>query len=498
MSDPVDPAGLFCHDLPTAPCPGIGTVLVTGASGYVGGRLVPELLARGYDVRAMVRGDRVPSAGRWPGAHVVVADALDDEQIEAALDGVSVAYYLLHSLAAGPNRFESADIRAARGFREAAARRGVGRIVYLGGLGDRNITHSRHLRSRVAVGEELGRGAVPLTALRAAIIIGSGSASFEIFHHLVRNLPVIPIPHWGHHLCQPISIRDVVKYLVGVIEQPETAAGSFDIGGREVLTYREMLERFADLLGLRRLFLRVPFSQVSLSAYVASLVTPVPAPIIDCLIEGLSDDVVCGEERIRELLPFETLSYAEAVRRAVSREETLAVDTRWSDAYPTGHELVPRLPELRDKVQYTVTHSLVTSREASRLFASICRIGGREGWFHGNWMWRLRGMVDRLLRGVGTARGRKSCSTLMVGDVIDFWRIEDLQEDRRLLLRAEMKLPGHAWLELTIEEGEEGNRLSVRPYYYATGAAAHAYWYAFLPFHHFIFQDLVEQIEARA
>jgi hypothetical protein len=282
------------------------------------------------------------------------------------------------------------------------------------------------------------------------------------------------------------------------LEVPATRGEEFDIGGSDILTYREMLKTFAELLHKERFFVRVPFSNISLSSYVASLMTPVPAPLIRCLMEGLQDEVVCQESRIRDLLPFEPLTYREAITRAISREEQDRVDTRWSDAYPRDHDLAVKLHQLGETPLYRAHHSLVTGKDASRLFASTCKIGGREGWFHSNWMWRLRGAVDRMLLGVGTARARKSYSTLAVGDVIDFWRIEDLRPDERLLLRAEMKIPGSAWLEFKIENLGEANRLSVIAHYHTTSLWGRLYWYSFMPFHRFIFQRLIEQIEEKS
>ncbi|MEI6564187.1 MAG: SDR family oxidoreductase [bacterium] len=488
---------LYCSDLPTLPRITDGPILVTGGTGYIGGRLIYELLARSYTVRVMVRKPSPEHAERWPGAQIAVADAADSDSLSLALKGIHTAYYLIHSLLLGPKEFEASDLANARNFRLAASQNGVSRIIYLGGLGDVRTILSPHLRSRTHVATELGSGTVPVTVLRAAVIIGSGSASYEIIQHLVRRLAIIAIPYWGRTKCQPISIRDVIKYLVGVLESPETSGESYDIGGPDVLTYEAMLRIIADVLGKKRLFLRTFVSNVPVYAYVSGLLTPVPAPITRSLMEGLRNDVICHDGRISAILPFKTLSYREAVVRALSREEHDVVTTRWSDSYPIAHELAVKLHELTTPPRYTANCSLLTTRGKEPLFRSVCRIGGKEGWFHGNWMWRVRGMLDSLLQGVGTARGRRSSSSLRVNDVIDFWRVESLIPNQMLLLRAEMKLPGLAWLKFSIDPEDGQNRLSLTAYYDTKTLFGRLYWYVFLPFHGYIFGRLIQKIAER-
>ncbi|MHB8769666.1 MAG: SDR family oxidoreductase [Syntrophales bacterium] len=488
---------LFCRDLPSKPLAGMGKVLVTGASGYIGGRLVPELLARGYSVRIMVRAPSPVYHEQWPQVEVVAADALDLDQLKIALRGIDTAFYLIHSLLLGQREFAAADIQAAINFRSAAEENRLKRIIYLGGLGDTQSKLSLHLQSRIQVADELRKGTVPVTTLRAAIIIGSGSASYEIIQHLVKKLPVLVIPRWAKTKCQPIAIRDVIKYLVGTMEIPDTAGRSFDIGGSDILSYHEMLNIRAKLLGKKRLFIPF-FSFLPLYSYVGSFVTPVPAPITRSLMEGLKNEVICQNTTIRRYLPFRTLSYREAIIRAMNREEQDQIHTRWSDAYPPAHELALKFHELSCGPRYTGTYSLTTAKEASALFAAICKVGGKEGWFSNNLLWRVRGAIDKMLLGVGTARGRKSHSSLKINDVIDFWRVEDLQKDRRLLLRAEMKLPGKAWLEFTVRDDGTERVLTISAYYHPEGYLGTIYWYIFLPFHEVLFNNLIKQIEARS
>lgn len=471
---------------------------MTGATGYIGGRLVPELLARGYKVRVMVRAASPEHKERWPDAEIIVAEALELDSLKKALKGVHTAYYLIHSLLLGRKKFESADIQAAINFSKAAEEEEVKRIIYLGGLGDIQSPLSAHLRSRIEVAQELEQGKVPTTILRAAIIIGSGSASYELIQHLVKNFPILLIPYWARTKCQPVSIRDVIKYLVGVLEMPQTSGRSFDIGGRDILTYEMMLKTLADVLGKKRLFIYSPFSSLGPYVYLANLCTPVPGPIIRCLMQGIKNKVVCQEQDIKRILRFEPITYKEAIVRAMTREEQDNVHTRWSDAYPPAHDLAIKLHELDPLPMYISSYSLLTEKSASSLFDSICKIGGKEGWFHSNWMWRLRGMLDRILMGVGTSRGRRSSSSLRINDVIDFWRVEDLKHDERLLLRAEMKLPGRAWLEFNIDREVDRNRLSVKASFQPRGLFGKLYWYVFLPFHLFIFCYLIKQIEKKS
>lgn len=489
---------LFCHDLPTEPDPSMGTILVTGATGYIGGRLVTELLARGYRVRIMVRVPCVESQERWPGAEIVVGDALSIPCLRDALKGVWAAYYLIHSLLLGQDEFEAVDIMAAVNFRRAAGMEGVERIIYLGGLGDLRDSLSPHLRSRNQVGVELKHGSVPVTELRAGIIMGSGSVAHEIIKALVENSPILPLPPWCSTRCQPIAIRDVIKYLVGVLEIPDTAGVSFDIGGPDILTYEEMIRIMAGILKEKLWFITSPVLSVNVNAYLVSLITPVPAAITRSLFEGIVNEVVCKDHQIRKRLPFNLLSYEDAVVRALAVEDLKAVTTRWSDAYPRDYSLAFRLDQFPTPPLYISSYSIKSSKTSRAIFHSVCRIGGDQGWFNSNLLWKLRGMVDRIMYGVGTARGRKHSMGLKINDVIDFWRVERISGDEHLLLRAEMQLPGFAWLEFTIAPYRGKNRLTVTAYFQPRGVWGKVYWYFFLPFHHFIFTDLIKQIEATA
>lgn len=490
---------LYCIDLPTQPNPSIGKTLVTGATGYIGGRLVTELLERGYDVRVMVRSGAEDYKERWPKVEIVEADALRYDELLDALKGVSVAYYLIHSLLLGKKEFHAADITAAANFRMAADFNGVKRIIYLGGLGDKKKKDylSEHLRSRIQVARELSKGNVPVTILRAAIIIGSGSASFDIVKNLVKRAPILFIPKWGRTACQPISVRDTIKYLVGTLEKEETTGRSFDIGGMDQLSYKEMMKRLSAIMGKKRIILNSPLSSFTIYGYIASILTPVPARIIRALFEGCAHEVLCINNEILDIMYWDRLTYSEAVVFALDREEQDKISTSWAEAYPPAHELSIKLTELPEP-KFKSAYSVLSNKSEDKLFAAICKVGGVKGWFHNNWMWRLRGLIDKILLGVGTSRGRRSYSNLRVNDVIDFWRVEDLEENKRLLLRAEMLLPGKAWLEFNIDSVDEHRKLTVKAYFHHKGFFGRMYWYAFLPFHYVIFKGLIKKIEQKS
>jgi uncharacterized protein YbjT (DUF2867 family) len=493
-----DSQDLFCDDLPCKPQAGRGVILVTGASGYIGGRLVPELSARGYRVRVMVRGAPASNQTLWPEAEMVIADAADLNQLRQALDGVDTAYYLIHPLHLCPPDKPSADLKSAENFSAVAEEKQVKRIIYLGGLGDIRNTDSPNLSNRLEVTKALRRGTVPLTVLRAGLIIGSGSAAYEIIYELVKKLPIIFIPPWATQPLQPISIRDVIKYLVGSLEVPETGGKDFEIGGPDILTFEQMLRILSGILQTRTFFLPFFFSYLPLYTYPLSLLTPVPNAITRCLMEGLRKGMVVRDDSIRSLIPFDLISFKETLIRAMTREERDRVHTRWSDAYPPAHVLAIKLQELEGKTTYGARYELHTAKTAGDLFRSLCKIGGKEGWFHGNWMWRLRGLLDRIFLGVGLVRGRKSPTQLEINDVVDFWRVEDIRTNERLLLRAEMKLPGRAWLEFAIGEENGRRRVSVEAFYDTRTVWGRLYWYLFLPFHHFLFTNLLREIEKRS
>ncbi len=493
-----DPNELLCTNLLTKPKPEIGTVLVTGATGYVGGRLVTELLARGYKVRVMARVFTKDLKNRWSDAEIVIADALKPDELDKALNGVNVAYYLIHSLLLGPKKFEQADIAAAINFREAAQKNKIDRIIYLGGLGDYTPDLSPHLRSRMEVAEALKLGEVPTTVLRAAVVIGSGSASYEILKNLVKNSPVLFLPYWAKTKCQPVSIRTLINVLVGVLETEETTGKTYDVGGLEVLTYEKMLRTMAKVLNKKRMFVNTKFANLKFYSYAASFLTPVAAPVVKALFQSAKNEVLCHSDNKLPESIYKPITFKEAILRAMTREELDKVHTRWSDEYPRAHELAMKMKELDKPPYYISSFSLLSIKPASALFNSFCKIGGEEGWFNQNWMWKLRGLLDSILLGVGTSRGRRSLNSLRINDVVGFFRVEEIEENKKLLLRAEMKLPGKAWLEFLIHPENQFNRLIVTAYFEPDGWKGKVYWYNFLPFHHIIFTNLIKNIDKKA
>ena len=477
-------------------------ILVTGATGYVGGRLIPALLNAGYRVRAMGRSlDKLKCRpwARHPKIELVQGDVLDRKSLEEACRDSRAAYYLVHSMIAQKQKFVEADRQAADNMVAAADAAGMERIIYLGGLAEAKETPlSKHLQSRIEVADILQSGPVPTTDLRAPMILGSGSASFEILRYLVEHLPVMTTPRWVFSRNQPIAIRNVINYLTGCLERNETIGETFDIGGPDILTYRELLDIYAEEAGLsKRWVIPVPVLTPTLSAYWIHLISPVPASIALPLTEGLTSAAVCTENRIQSIIPQKLLSCREAVRLALERIKQEQVDSCWADA---GEVLTPEWAHCGDadwaggtlmKCGYRI--KIDTTAEA--VWDPISKIGGRNSYYFAKPLWRLRGWIDRIAGGPGLGRGRSGSSGLSVGDAVDFWRALKVEPPNHLTLRSEMKTPGEALLDFEITSlGPNRTELKMISRFLPKGLAGITYWYAFYPFHQWIFFGMLKSI----
>jgi uncharacterized protein YbjT (DUF2867 family) len=473
-------------------------VAVTGATGYIGGRLIPRLLDCGHAVRCLARDPRKLRGRPWasrPGAQLVRADLDSPATLAAALRGAEAAYYLVHSMVSAGRDYAEKDRALALHFAAAARDAGVRRIIYLGGLGETGADLSEHLSSRREVEHALASTGVPVTVLRATMIIGSGSASFEILRYLVERLPAMITPKWVSTPCQPIAVRNVIGYLTGVLDVPETAGQVYDIGGPEVLCYRDIMQVMAEELGLRRrLIIPVPVLTPRLSSYWIHLVTPLSHAIARPLAEGLRNPVVCRDGRIREIVPQELLTVRESIRAALSSVASDHVETVWSMAGP-----IPGDPDWAGGSVFRDEREIVVNASPDRVFRAICRIGGGHGWYAAGWLWKIRGLLDRMVGGPGLRRGRRSPETVAFGEALDFWRVAGLEPDRTLSLRAEMKLPGEALLEFRVEpEGENRCRLRQAALFKPRGLFGLAYWYAIAPLHHIVFAGMIQGIRRAA
>jgi uncharacterized protein YbjT (DUF2867 family) len=480
-------------------------VAVIGSTGYVGGRLIPELLAAGHDVRCLARTPARLIGVDWRSeVEVVAADVLDQDSLDEALKGIDAVYYLVHAMGHAGD-FEEADRMGAENTRTAAEKAGVSRMVYLGALGEEDPERlSSHLASRHEVGHVLAAGTVPVTELRAAVIIGSGSASFEMLRHLAEVLPAMICPKWVTATrCQPIAIADVLHYLVAVLDTPETTGKIFDIGGPDVLSYRDMMDRYAALAGLRRrLILPVPLLTPRLSSHWVNLVTPLPYGLARPLVDSLINDVVVNPERdIRDVVDRTPYTLDQAIERALAVVGDLEIKTSWMDSAPTNTPAspMPQDPDWAGGTIYENTQEVVTNATPDALFACVSGIGGERGWYAANVLWTLRGWLDKLIGGVGMRRGRRHPDDLRVGDALDFFRVEAYEPPSLLRLRAEMKVPGGAWLEWGITTDDDGRtRLRQLARFTPRGVAGRLYWWVLLPIHKVIWKQLAERLAASA
>jgi uncharacterized protein YbjT (DUF2867 family) len=475
-------------------------VLITGATGYIGGRLAPRLLQAGYRVRCLARDPSRLQGRPWlDQVALIQGDVLQKETLSAAMAGVTAAYYLIHSMAGGRD-FRMRDLLAAHQFSQAAAAAGVKQIIYLGGLGDPNTELSPHLRSRQETGAALREAGVPVTEFRAGVIVGSGSLSFEMIRYLIERLPIIICPRWLYTRVQPIGIRNVMEYLIAALETPECVGEIIEIGGADVLTYRDMMLGYAEARGLKRWLIPVPILTPRLSSYWVHLVTPIPAAIAQPLIEGLRNEVIVCSDKARRLFPkIEPSDYCRAVELALARLDSGEVETMWSDALMTTQGDAP--PVVLGTLEGLVLEhrQLQVAAPAETVFRSFAGLGGIRGWLYMNWVWHLRGLLDRLAGGVGMRRGRRDPDHLRVGEALDFWRVEAVEPDHLIRLRAEMKVPGRAWLQFHVHpQSADHSILSQTAYFAPKGVWGLVYWYLLYPIHKVIFAGMIRKIAERA
>ncbi|CAA9268566.1 MAG: Nucleoside-diphosphate-sugar epimerase [uncultured Arthrobacter sp.] len=478
-------------------------ILVTGATGYIGGRLVSRLLNEGHTVRVVVRTPEklkdVPWAER---VEIVQGDLQDPDTMEAACGGVDALYYLVHSMGSGRG-FERRESSIAATVASAATAAGVGRIIYLGGLHPDGVALSTHMRSRTEVGRILLESGTPTIAFQAGVVIGSGSASFEMIRHLADVLPVMPAPKWVLNRIEPIAVRDVIQYLVGALGLPEGVNRTFDIGSREVLTYAEMMNQYAEAAGLpRRTILALPVLTPRLAGHWVNLVTPIPRVMAMPLIESLQHDAITAEHDIDEFIPVPVgglTGYRTAVDLALGKMRGGEVETSWAGASSSDAvaDPLPSDPQWAGHTVFTDLQTYRSSAPAPALWSVVEGIGGENGWYSWPVAWAARGWMDKLVGGVGLRRGRRDADELLTGEALDFWRVEELVRGERLRLRAEMKVPGRAWLELSVEPDGTGSTYRQRAVFFPKGLSGRLYWLAVLPFHNFIFKPMARNI-ARA
>ncbi|MEO6060513.1 MAG: SDR family oxidoreductase [Thermoflexales bacterium] len=475
-------------------------ILVTGATGYIGGRLVPRLLEMGHRVRCLVR-DPARLQGRpWQNAvEIVAGDVLQPDSLARAMEGVKVAYYLVHSLGGGID-FHERDMTAARNFGAAARAAGIERILFLGGLAEASPGLSEHLRSRQQSGDALREAGVPVTEFRAGVIVGSGSLSFEMIRYLTERVPVMICPRWVFTRTQPIGIREVLEYLTAALGVPESAGRIIEIGGSEVVTYGEMMTMYAEVRGLKRWMIQVPVLTPRLSSYWVNLVTPIPAVIARPLIEGLRNENVVHDPSARALFPdVQPVSYRVSVARALAKLEASDVETAWSDALSTSQGDAHPLTLTVQEGMVLERRQRIVPASPANIHSVFSGIGGKRGWFYMTWAWEIRGFVDKLIGGVGLRRGRRDPDELRVGEALDFWRVEAVEAGRLLRLRAEMKVPGKAWLQFQVTPREDGQALLSQTAFFAPkGLFGWLYWYGLYPLHSLIFSGLIDQISRRA
>jgi uncharacterized protein YbjT (DUF2867 family) len=475
-------------------------ILVTGATGYVGSRLIPRLLQDGYEVRIFVRDPQRVQGRVWiDEVEVYPGDVLEPDTLSSALADIDYAYYLIHSMSSADD-FHTSDLQAAENFGQVSKASGVERIIYLGGLGDPNANLSPHLRSRHKTGQKLRDAGVPVTEFRAAIIVGSGSASFEMIRYLTERLPIMICPRWVFTRGQPIAIEDILEYLIQSLTTPESAGKTIEIGGSDILTYGEMMTGYADVRGLRRFLIPVPVLTPKLSSHWVNWVTPIPAEIAQPLIEGLRNEVIVRDELAETLFPeLKVIDYKTAVERALEELKPERYTSSWSDSLAVSTGDRQHVTHGNAQGMITEIRELKVNALPHVVYQTFTGLGGENGWLFADTLWQLRGLIDRFVGGVGLRRGRKHPKNLNVGDPLDFYQVEALEINKMILLRAEMKLPGKAWMEFSVNRFDENtSQLTMTAYFAPKGLLGHLYWYILYPVHSIVFSGLIRGLGAEA
>jgi len=476
-------------------------VTVLGASGYIGARLVPELISSGYKVKACGRSFHKLRKRLWsqdPNVELAEFNILDYESLKKACAQSEIVYYLIHSMMPDEEEFAKTDRQAALNMVKVAEELGIKRIIYLGGLGDKEKLLSKHLLSRIEVGEILQSGKVPTTVLRAAMIIGAGSASFEILRYLVERLPVMITPKWVRILSQPIAIKNVLNYLTGCLDNPETTGKTYDIGGPEILSYQKLIRTYSEEAKLsKRIIFPVPVLTPKLSSYWIHLITPINSSIAQPLAEGLSCEVVCQDEKIKELIPQNLIDCRTAISRALdqSQHNLLKDVDEKDDTIPPPEWSCAGDDKWAGGKIYEDHRYVLIEALPEEIWPHLVRIGGQNGWYYANWLWQIRGLIDKIVGGVGMRQGRSDPDNLNKGDIIDFWRIKEAVLYRRLLLEAEMKLPGNAILDFSIiKKTESSSELHQIARFIPRGLGGIIYWTIVAPFHDLVFNGLISRV----
>ncbi len=471
-------------------------ILVTGASGYIGAQLIPRLVAMGHHVICLVRNPERLNGHRTENVEIRQADLLNPDSLDGVMQGIDVAYYLVHSMADGVEGFVERDYTAAVNFGAVARAAGVKRIIYLGGLGECDNLISPHLQARQQVGDMLRRSGVPVTEFRAAIVIGSGSMSFEMIRYLAERLPVLFTPKWITTLCQPIAIDNVLDYLGLSLAEPRSIGSIYEIGGPDVLTYEDIMRGYASARHLNRKLVNLPFLTTHMLAIGADVVTPLPYPYLRILIEGMRSEVVVRDPSAQEVFNVQLISYADAVRQALARSGQGEVEDYWR-----GGKAGFRPGKTHKDIEgmFIEQRCVETSAAPEVVYNTFASLGGKDGWYFADWLWQMRGLLDRLVGGPGMQRGRRSMHEIQPGDVLDGYRVETVEAGHMIRLRNEMKAPGPAWMQFEALPGAYNKTMVIQTAFFEPhGLAGLAYWYGLYPFHQIIFNGLARAIVRRA